>query len=230
MSMPRLDWSNIDKAIARGDVIDPRAWEIVDRAMPRNRAGRPSEDVGLTTQANEAIQRLHQNVARLLNAASDLSAQVVSDAPDEPTVNAVLEPDAIYAQDDAEPLSVNSDRGVSGDQMEWLTAQSDSVAVDAFNTFVTTAATLRVAELTAQHSPRQPSALEHERSKAVRNLLSTYSMQKRAVWEWLERNTDQITEKTPKVRDLGAVAGVSYETARLVLKDFRNLGLTSPQS
>lgn len=203
--------------------IHPQALAWIDRAMPRNRAGRPSEDAALTTQANEAICQLQRQVARLLNADSDLSAHVVSASPDEPIVSAAIEPDAIYAQDDAEPLSVSSDGGGQGDTMEWLSARADSASIDAFQTFVTAAANDRVAELTAMHSPRQPTVLDSERSKAVRNLLATYSMQKRAVWEWLERNPDEITEKKPKVRDLGAAAGVSYETARLVLKDFRNL-------
>jgi hypothetical protein len=33
VSMPRLDWSNVDKAIARGDVIAPEVWAGLDRVI-----------------------------------------------------------------------------------------------------------------------------------------------------------------------------------------------------
>jgi hypothetical protein len=57
MILPNLDLSRIDDAMARGDVVDPKAWAIIDAILaPR----RPVAAIIVEIPTNHAEPRLHQ--------------------------------------------------------------------------------------------------------------------------------------------------------------------------
>lgn len=66
-------------------------------------------------------------------------------------------------------------------------------------------------------------------SEVIERLLASYSVQRKAVWRWCIENRSIITHDMPSARVAGKGAGVSYETARHVLSDFRfHYRLTPP--
>jgi hypothetical protein len=183
--------------------IKPQALAWIDRTMPRNRAGRPSEDVELTTQANEAICQLQRNVARMLGDSVDTA----------PLSDRVVSGGVIKGLDTPED-----------DKMAWLGDHASSRAVERLQTMARETTRARDNDTSATGRGRVGVRPDQD---VIERLLASYSKQRQAVWWWCVDNASIITHDMPSARAVGKGAGVSYETARHVLTDWRNLyGLT----
>jgi hypothetical protein len=219
MILPNLDLSRIDDAMARGDVVDPRAWNWIDailapiRAIPQVRLS----SIKAIETATAPTQRDIEDVAIV-------SAVIVSAANDEPTVSAALIPDAIFAQDGGMLLPTDNgggDDAPTDDKMEWLSAYANNAADDPTSSYVPDVSIVNVAS--APVSTLTPS------TKAIERLMSTYSWQKQLAWEWITRHYGRIESEKLSGRKLAEAINadhdkkrkISHETARTVLKDYR---------
>jgi hypothetical protein len=225
VSMPRLDWSNVDKAIARGDVIAPEVWAGLDRVkagMPFFATKQAIADTRLSSTMTP--QTVAAPTQRDIGDVAIVSAVIVSVANDEPAVSAPLVPTAILGCDDA--ADVSTDSGGAGyapddDKMEWLSAYAANAAEDPTSSYVPSVASVLTAN--APVATLTPSA------QAIERLLSTYSWQKQLAWDWIKPNYARIENEKLSGRKLAEAINadhdkkkkISHETARVVLKDYR---------
>jgi hypothetical protein len=123
-------------------------------------------------------------------------------------------------------VNADTDEDVSAAdvQMKWLSAHAPEHGVATLQTLALENKRSREADTSPQRRGR---GTVRPDSEIIERLLASYSKQRQAVWWWCVDNADSITHDMPSARAVGKGAGVSYETARHVLTDWRNLyGLT----
>jgi hypothetical protein len=230
MSMLLADLNNVDKAIARGDVVAPEVWAGLDRVlvgMPFAAPKQPVLDTRLSTIKTDASngadkQRDVADVVKTIDA--ELPTVTANTANDEPSVRLVLVPDVILAHDTA--ARVSTDNGGAGygradDKMEWLSAYAANAADDPTSAFAPDVASVLVAN--------GPVATLTPSAESIERLLSTYSWQKQLAWDWIKPNYARIESEKLSGRKLADAINadhdkkkkISHETARVVLKDYR---------
>jgi hypothetical protein len=108
--------------------------------------------------------------------------------------------------------------------MAWLGDHASSRAVERLQTMARETTRARDNDTSATGRGRVGVRPDQD---VIERLLASYSKQRQAVWWWCVDNASIITHDMPSARAVGKGAGVSYETARHVLTDWRNLyGLT----
>jgi hypothetical protein len=185
-------WEQIDPALARGYLVDPRVWDYIDRV------------IGVKRAIPEAISPTMPH-APLSASETPVDVEVI--------VSGVI----VNADDD---VSVSA----ADDSMEWLSAHAPEHGV----------ATLQAMARENKRSREDDTSTTgrgrvgvRPDSDVIERLLASYSKQRQSVWWWCVENASIITHDMPSARAVGKGAGVSYETARHVLTDWRNLyGLT----
>jgi hypothetical protein len=204
MSMPRLDWSNIDKAIARGDVIDPRVWDYIDRVIGVKRAI-PDTRLSSTAALETPLMDGQRDIA-------DVAIVVLADGGD------------IGA-------AINGLDAPENDKMEWLAdharnikplidPQPVSVAPSALEKRLS-----RLGVKAVEGSPHGNGAgsVNLDGLRWIEGEYALYqslpSAQRRTVWMALKGMN--VTGDQPSCGDLELLTGVSHTTCAKVLPLYR---------
>jgi hypothetical protein len=187
----QIIWEQIDPALARGDVIDPRVWDYIDRVIGVKRAipeARLSSTITPTGNAAPTPRDIGNDAIADVST-PDVSTVTVNGVNHEAAVTAVLIADGVLAQDDA---IATAGEGAGGgqldgdDKLEWLADAATNAPDDPRD------ALFDDVNVVPKAAPRQPRLTLS--TEALEKYLAKMSWQRRDAFTWLDKHIDAVLQ------------------------------------